>query len=374
MAAPVQPRSTTLTATVISRILKARLGRQWTVGNRLPPVKQLARQLGTGQSNTHLAVRQLAAEGLLESRPRLGTFVVRVPDHDFHTTDTPGNLLANRTLTIFRGEILDGFVRRMVDAFRETLTPTGVKIRERHIPANWDTIPNYHTRADGDAIAIFNPGSFIPVDRTPEQLLTIISTTGRFHTDREQRYDLISIDELSGGALAGAALRNANCHNICFLGCRISPDSLRPDATSALRLVGFENAWGAGVDPNHILLAKGYSMQAGGKLYHHYRMIPDQRPDGVFAASDDLALGFMAAAAADGLTPGHHYQIVGFDGQDRGQSQGDVALTTVKVPAVEMGRRGAQLLLERFANPDRPIHRLQLECALHRGNTTHFHS
>ena len=44
-------------------------------------------------------------------------------------------------------------------------------------------------------------------------------------------------------------------------------------------------------------------------------------------------------------------------------------LTTVCVPAADMGRRAAQLLIERFADPDRPVHRLQLECTLHRGNT-----
>lgn len=366
-------KTTAPTAVAIKRLLQSRLGRQWRVGDRLPPVKELAKQLGTGQSNTHQAVRQLAAEGLLESRQRRGTFVVRTPASVSHGSDIHRGILADRIITLFTADSPDGFVRRMVDTFSDVMTSTGADIRIQHMPyAPADS--NRSIQAEGDALVLFNPGSEFNIDCRPDQLLTIVTTAARIQLQREHRYDLISVDELHGGALAGSVMRAAGCKQACFLGRGLPPGYERPDATSALRLYGFENAWAESVELRHVLLGQGYSPQGGGKIYRRYTELTGEKPDGIFAASDDLAIGFIAAAAADGLVPGEDYHIVGFDGQERGQVIGDKSLTTVKVPAAEMGRRAAQLLIERFAEPDRPVNRLQLECALHRGTTTHIPS
>src|ERR1051326_608108 len=56
--------------------LVARVGNEWTVGTRLPTIQMIARQLKAGQRNTHRAVRELVAEGVLASAPRRGTFVI----------------------------------------------------------------------------------------------------------------------------------------------------------------------------------------------------------------------------------------------------------------------------------------------------------
>jgi len=373
MAVSSPPGNSAPTAVAIKRLLQERLGRQWRVGDRLPPVKELAQLLGTGQSNTHEAVRQLAAEGLLESRQRRGTYVLRAPEHDSQIKDGARGMLAGRVITIFTIESPEGFVRRMVNAFEDAMAPTGATTRVKHI-AEGPNASQFCFKADGDALVLFNPGSKLNIDRGAEQLLTVVSTAARVQVEREERYDMITVDELHGGALAGHILRTAGCKQVCFLGRGLPPSFNRPDATSALRLYGFEGTWEDSVELQHLLLSAGYSPQSGGKIYRQYRELTGTKPDGVFAASDDLAVGFISAASADGLIPGEDYQIVGFDGQDRGQAMGDISLTTVKVPAAEMGRRAAQLLIQRFADPDRPVHRLQLECALHRGSTTHVSS
>src|SRR5688572_7175411 len=59
----------------IKHELRRRLHSDWKSGARLPPIKDLARQLGTGLNNTHRAVRELVDEGLLHSRPGVGTYV-----------------------------------------------------------------------------------------------------------------------------------------------------------------------------------------------------------------------------------------------------------------------------------------------------------
>lgn len=352
----------------IKRQLKERLGRQWRVGDRIPPVKELARQLGTGQNNTHQAVRQLAEEGLLESRQRRGTYVLRTPHVAAIVREANDKPLAGRVVETFTVPRPDGFVRRMADAFCDTIEPTGATVRPMYLTDPYRL--NISVSDDADSLVFFNPGTALDVACRPQQFITVVSTSARFQHQRDHRFDLISVDELHGGALAGRVMVALQCEKACFLGCWMTDDQKRPDVTSALRLYGFESTASKSVDHEHILLACGYSPQGGGKGYRRYRDLPEPKPKYIFAASDDLAIGFIAAAAADGLEPGKDYHIVGFDGQERANQMGEISLTTVKVPAAEMGRRAAQLLIERFADPDRPVHRLQLDCTLHRGTTT----
>lgn len=358
--------STVPAAEVIKDALRTKLGRQWRVGDRLPPLKDLARQLGTGQTNTHQAVRDLVAEGLLDSRQRRGTYVVRLPQSTRVERRKPANL-AGATVGLYYSNPTEGLIRRMMDGFCEVMAPTGATITQVILSPGGGCVdpPVAH-----DAVAFFNPGStssHAPDTCSPNQLVSIVSTSGRILLDRDERYDFVTVDELHGGELAGRLLRAAGCRQCCFLGRGKPPTFERCDQTSALRLYGFEGGWGDSIEPQHILLRYGYSPQAGGQIFQrHYLGLPGDRPDGIFAASDELAVGFIGAAAAHGLLPGRDYQIVGFDGQDLGGA----SLTTVQVPSVEMGRRAARLLIERFADPDRPVHRLQLECKLHRGTTT----
>lgn len=50
------------------------------LGARLPGERALCEEYGAALGTVRRAVRQLKEEGLLASRPSLGTFVVRVPD------------------------------------------------------------------------------------------------------------------------------------------------------------------------------------------------------------------------------------------------------------------------------------------------------
>lgn len=46
-------------------------------GDRLPPARTLARELGVAEANVHYALGELAGEGLISRRPRAGSIVVR---------------------------------------------------------------------------------------------------------------------------------------------------------------------------------------------------------------------------------------------------------------------------------------------------------
>jgi DNA-binding LacI/PurR family transcriptional regulator len=91
----------------------------------------------------------------------------------------------------------------------------------------------------------------------------------------------------------------------------------------------------------------------------------DPRPTALLAMSDELALGAMAAAADAGLAVPGDVSVVGFDDVP-GAADAHPALTTVRQPHREKGRRAAALLLR--PDPARDEHRLPVELVV-RGST-----
>ena len=64
----------------IERQIRALLGRgYWTVGDRLPSVRETATRLRVNPLTVVKAYRALQEEGLLETRPGAGVFAARVP-------------------------------------------------------------------------------------------------------------------------------------------------------------------------------------------------------------------------------------------------------------------------------------------------------
>lgn len=69
------------------------------------------------------------------------------------------------------------------------------------------------------------------------------------------------------------------------------------------------------------------------------------RPEAIFAASDNIALGVMDAAGELGLNIPEDLAIVGFDDTDF-SSNSKIRLTTVSQRKYEMGQRGVQILID----------------------------
>jgi LacI family transcriptional regulator len=83
------------------------------------------------------------------------------------------------------------------------------------------------------------------------------------------------------------------------------------------------------------------------------KLLPDDRPDAVVATTDHLAYGVLRACAEAELKVGRDIAVVGFD--DIFPSQFTIPpLTTVRLPMDEMGRIGADLLIDALEAPDQP--------------------
>jgi LacI family transcriptional regulator len=77
----------------------------------------------------------------------------------------------------------------------------------------------------------------------------------------------------------------------------------------------------------------------------------DKPPTAVFAASDELARSAINVLREQGLRVPHDMAVVGFDDMPLA-SEMTPALTTVRIPMLEMGRAAADLLIQQIDQPD----------------------
>jgi len=366
---------------LVARRLREKIVRgesAWRPGTRLPPIKKLARQLGTGQTNTHRAVKTLAAEGLLVARPRKGTFV---RSSDPTVSGGKSSPLRGKTVAMFyQGARIDPFLSQAVDRVSAYLNDAGALLH--FDPHNGLSLtPAMQRHMDADAFVVINPNWNPPIQMREGQLLVAIDTGVDTNVAMSGGYDVILVDNWHGGHEAGAWLRRIGVSDVCFMGVPqlwrdgrlldAAEQLVRPvnyEPISARRLSGFETGWGSPVPEYHRLMARQHTGRAGARAFEHYLSLPD-RPAGVFCASDDLAVGFIYAGFAHGMDPGRDYQIIGFDGQFRGRNIDGGPLTTIDVPSERMGQLAAEMLEQRFANPGQPVRRVCLGGTLFTGNT-----
>lgn len=357
------------TATTTSRVplvheeivgrLRRKLASQWRTGKRLPPIKQLATELGVGQSNTHRAIKQLAAEGLLASRPGRGTFVCDAPASSTTATRSV-DVKQIRLLRTFCNEqmldrIFDGFMEGLPADLRDKVVVEKARLQKN---IQWP---------EADAVVAINPNDLGAFNLTPRQSLLVIDTAITKGVAATARFDTVLADSAQGSHVAGRWMRNIGCEDVCFVGVR--SEAFGGDCpTSRIRHDGFEAGFGKPFADAHKIYVPLYMTDQGALAASRYMAMPD-RPAGVFCASDDLAMGFMHGALGHGLRPGVDYQLVGFDGQSRGQDISCGPLSTVAAPAGLMGHTAADLLRSRFENPDQPTRRVMLGCSFIEGVT-----
>lgn len=137
----------------------------------------------------------------------------------------------------------------------------------------------------------------------------------------------------------------ATNHLISLGHLRIAHISGSPDSPMALsRRAGFLQALrdaGLPVDPRQIVEG-GFTLEAGQDAMAQL-LQQTRRPTAVFAANDEAAIGAIKAIRAAGLDVPGDISVIGFDDQRLGRIY-EPALTTVHVPAFELGYRGLTML------------------------------
>ncbi|MBA2287819.1 MAG: LacI family DNA-binding transcriptional regulator [Ktedonobacteraceae bacterium] len=110
----------------------------------------------------------------------------------------------------------------------------------------------------------------------------------------------------------------------------------------------------AGITPDPELVLVGDFLPPSGRACAHtfFELPAEKRPTAIFAASDQMAYGVLAAAEECGLSIPGDIALVGFD-DDAPSVHTRPSLTTVRQPFFEMGKQGIELLLS-ILTPDMP--------------------
>lgn len=119
------------------------------------------------------------------------------------------------------------------------------------------------------------------------------------------------------------------------------------------RRAGFDSALRAGRlgAKAATLFAGDFTFAAGERAARDWLALPaKQRSTALFAANDEMAIGFVKTARAGGARVPDDISVIGFDGIDFADYC-EPTLTTIRQPRREIGARAAALLIEAMAAP-----------------------
>ncbi|MPX89443.1 LacI family DNA-binding transcriptional regulator [Salinivibrio sp. VYel1] len=155
-------------------------------------------------------------------------------------------------------------------------------------------------------------------------------------------YNIPSVihDDYRVGFCAGEQLINAGCRQVGFLG--VQAEDIAVDQQ---RYQGFESALTTLTQTVPLFHYQGqFSIQSG---YVAMTAMLEQYPDldGVFCATDRIAIGAIQALQAQGITPGHTVKLMGV-GDDELAQVVSPSLSTFDYAFDAAGESGAKMLLE----------------------------
>jgi len=172
--------------------------------------------------------------------------------------------------------------------------------------------------------------------------------------------DTVSNDDVAGARLAIDHLVGLGHTRIVYLSGGDNP-------VSHLRATGYAGAMTAHGLADHIQIVPGGLTEATG--YRAAEAALALEPTALFVANDIAAIGAIAAAENAGLRVPEDISVIGYDGISLGALR-RINLTTIGQPLTELGRRAAERILQRIANPGLESNRDHLTADLQVRGTT----
>lgn len=260
--------------------------------------------------------------------------------------------------TWYYGQILAGVQSVLADRDYDLLVVTVANDHQRR-----EFTASAHTQAkrvDGMVLAdlFFEPGQIDDLADIGLEAVTIGVETARF--------DSITIDNVTGGALA--------TRHLVDLGHRRIGQITGVEVSTANSIVSLDRRRGheqvlskAGIKSDQRLVADGGDTIEGAEHAMSRLLAEVEPPTAVFAHSDEMAMGAMKAVREHGLTIPDDFSIVGFDDH---QISSVLGLTTIRQDVLAMAAQAARCLLDRFGEPRSPImHSVAPTALIKRGST-----
>ncbi|MFB2600222.1 LacI family DNA-binding transcriptional regulator [Herbiconiux sp. P17] len=178
----------------------------------------------------------------------------------------------------------------------------------------------------------------------------------------------ISLDDVLGGTMAARHLVEGGCRHIAFIGGPVRVSQMRERLEGARRTVEASGARFTFFETP--TLNPQIGREVGDRIS---AMAPADRPDGIFAANDHVALGVLQSLIGHGISIPGDVSIIGYDDIDFA-STAVVPLTSVRQPSHEMGAHAAKLLLEQLSGVEESTLQTRFEPVLiPRQSTIHPH-
>lgn len=157
----------------------------------------------------------------------------------------------------------------------------------------------------------------------------------------DERQPSVSIDDVSGGRQAAEHLVANGCRRLAFVGGPL------PVQQVADRLEGARQAAGAASRTSLEVVEVAERSIATGRAVGTALAArpPAERPDGVFAANDVLALGILQALIAGGVSVPGDIALVGYDDNEFAEAS-LIPLTSVRARHDDFGAAAVDLLFE----------------------------
>ncbi|MCC3375385.1 LacI family DNA-binding transcriptional regulator [Cohnella sp. REN36] len=170
----------------------------------------------------------------------------------------------------------------------------------------------------------------------------VVLTNKYVSSEGSDRFDYVYVDTYEGIKLATGHLLEQGLTRIGFIGGSLG------EQTGHQRFCGYQDAMAAaGLPFDERLVAESDYTEQGGYLAAQAMLRGAERPEGIVAANDLMAIGVMKACEEAGLRTPDEMAIVGMDNLDLA-SRVYPKLTSVAMMQEEIGRQAARLLMDRI--------------------------
>ena len=317
-------------------------------GARLPSLNELARTWGASRLTVLRAVEELREAGLVVSVRAQGTFAARRGNDPETSERTLAIGLLSRVLHpsgygLYHQSMIAGLYDGLGAVKANLLVIAAAAERPADLPA-------LMRRAHADAmvyLGAFEPEILARMLRDGPPAVVLDFDAGDLPVDG------IRVDNPEIGRLAMRHLLDRG----------LAPESLAilegnpADLSSLRRLIGAEAALrDAGADPARVRRQTGWFTCPGGREAMRALLAEGPAPRGLYCMNDEMAAGALETLREAGLRVPEDIALVGTDDSLWARTAVP-ALTTVRIPARDMGSRAVRLLLKHIATPDAPFAR-----------------
>ncbi|MDR3710370.1 MAG: GntR family transcriptional regulator [Capsulimonadaceae bacterium] len=346
---------------------------EYSAGSRFPSRRALAEQYQVAPATIEQAVKILISDGLLFAEHGRGTFVA---GEQATSKSRPGDVMPPRAAPRSASAFTVGIVsssplsvdiawnNAVIRAMEHSISTAGGSVRYAPEPVDCWTVSTLLSCIDS-LIADGADGIILVAVRGPQDLANAIHGVRQSRIPsvyvcvRDERVPLVNVyyDFRDAGYVAASHLVERGANSVAYF----VPYAARAYWSEA-RMAGVQEAIKFAARPVDLRLCLeappvescddsgfGDRFHESGAYEFARCLLQDGLPaDGVVAANDAVAYGFMRAARESGFVAGRDYMIVGFD--DEPQSRG-LGLTTLRPPLERMGREAVALLSREISEP-----------------------